>query len=158
MNSIQDVIDLIGEMPMWIPVLFIIIAFMALIGQWALYEKCDLPGYAAVVPVWNVIIFLKIVGRPSKHGWMVMTPPLLMMLPLILWNMEILGMIPALAIVGVIFIPWAYFLIVVYKEICQCFGKNDIMSYILIVLFNGLYLFNLALSQDEKYRGPVYKG
>lgn len=157
MKTLQDLIDLIGGLPIWVPVLLGIIVFIGIVGQWALYEKCDLPGYSCLVPVWNVIVFLKIVGRPTKHAWMVMVPPVFMMLPFILWNFEILGLIPASIIATVFFLPWAYFMTIIYKEICQSFGKFTTVSYVLIVIFNGLYLFNLALSQDEKYRGPVYK-
>ncbi len=157
MKMLQDLIDLIGELPIWVPVLLGIIVFIGIVGQWALYEKCDLPGYSCLVPVWNVIVFLKIVGRPTRHAWMVMLPPVFMILPFALWNFEMLGLIPASVIAAVFFLPWAYFMTIIYTEICQSFGKLSKVSYVLIVIFNGLYLFNLALSQDEKYRGPVYK-
>jgi len=158
MNQIQDLFSRIDELPIWIPVLACIIVFMAIVGQWALYEKCDLPGYSSLVPVWNVIVFLKIVGRPSSHGWYVMLPPVFMLLPFIFWNFGYLGIIPAASIAAVFFLPWAWFMIKIYKEVCLSFGKNSVVSVILIVIFNGIYLFNLALSQEEKYRGPVYKG
>ena len=44
-----------------------IVIFIGVIGQWALYSKCDLPGIACIVPIWNVAVFLRIVGRPWHH-------------------------------------------------------------------------------------------
>ncbi|MBK6371340.1 MAG: hypothetical protein IPF64_16420 [Flavobacteriales bacterium] len=45
------------------------IAVIAALAQFRLYEKASQPGIAAFVPVWNVIVFLRIVGRPaSTHG------------------------------------------------------------------------------------------
>lgn len=154
----NQIIEFISHLPMWIPVLFCIMAFMGIVGQWALYSKCDLPGYSCLVPVWNVIVFLKIVGRPAKHSYYVIIPPLLMAVPLLLFLMGKMTILIAGIISGALFIPWAIFLIIIYKEVCQSFGKYSTASYVLIVVFNGLYLFNLALSQEEKYKGPVYKG
>lgn len=151
--SFQDIYNMFLELPLWVFVVLCVIVFMGVVGQWALYSKCDLPGYSAVVPVWNVIIFLKIVGRPAQQSWMVMLPPLVMLLSVLF----IPDLTIALIVAGLAFIPWAYYIIRVYIEICQCFGKKSVASYILIVIFNGIYLFNLALSQEEKYLGPVYK-
>lgn len=155
--NFNQITDFVANLPMWIPVLFCIIVFIGVVGQWVLYSKCDQPGYACLVPVWNVIIFLKIVGRPSKHAYFVIIPPLLMLVPFLLFLMGTISIMVAGIIATVFFLPWAWFLITIYKEVCQSFGKYNVASYILIVVFNGLYLFNLALSQEEKYRGPVYK-
>lgn len=153
--NVDDIInslkDFFSEPPVWFIIAFAIIAFIALVAQWALYTKCGLPGYACLVPVWNVIIFLKIVGRPSKHGIFVMLPPLLMTACYFLPNIYV-----AITIALIIFFAWAYFLAVIYIEVCQSFGKYDIGSYISIILFNGFYLLNLAMNEEEEYKGPVY--
>lgn len=149
----QNAQDIIMILPTWVIVLGCILLFVGVVGQWALYEKCGLPGYSCLVPVWNVITFLKIVGRPAKHCYMVIVPPIIMAAAILITPNLWVG----IAIAGVAFLPWAYFMIKIYVEVCQSFGKKDMMSYILIVLFNGFYLFNLALSQEEKYYGPIYK-
>lgn len=156
----EALIPVVGEylsqfgMEIFLPI--ILFGVLAIGAQWLLYEKCKLPGVACVVPVWNVIVFLQIVGRPQKHMWYVILPPLFILLPLVLWGYQVIEMIPALAIASAFFLPWAFFLITVYKEVCQSFGKYSVLSYILIVVFNGFYLFHLALSHEEKYKGPVY--
>ena len=104
-----------------------IIVFIGIVGQWALYSKCDLPGIACIVPFWNVVVFLKIMGRPWYHMFFFLIP---------LYNI--------------------YFVFKVYIELCQSFGKTSTTDYILVVLLNGLYVLNLALSYDTKYVGPVY--
>lgn len=105
-----------------------VFAFIAFVAQWRLYEKADLPGYASLVPVWNVIVFLKIMGRPAHHIFYFLIP---------VYNI--------------------YFLVKVYIELCHCFGKRSILDYVLVILFNGFYILNLGLSYEEKYYGPVYK-
>lgn len=153
----DQISEFIVHLPMWVPVLVIIIAFISVVGQWVLYSKCDQPGYACIVPVWNVIIFLKIVGRPANQSYYVIILPLLMLIPFILFLSGTISLLVAVLVASIFFLPWAWFLITIYKEVCQSFGKYNMTSYILIVVLNGLYLFNLALSQEEKYRGPVYK-
>lgn len=104
-----------------------VFAFIAIVAQWRLYEKADLPGYACLVPVWNVAIFLKLLGRPWQHMFYLLIP---------VYNM--------------------YFMVKLYIELCHCFGKRNIVDYVLVILFNGFYILNLGLSYEEKYYGPVY--
>lgn len=104
-----------------------IVAFIGIIAQWVLYAKCNLPGIACLVPFWNVAVFLRIMGRPAWHMVFLIIP---------LYNI--------------------YFIIKVYIELCQCFGKTSTIDYVLIIIFNGFYILNLALSYETKYLGPVY--
>ena len=50
------------------------IAAIAILAQWRLYEKCRQPGLAAFVPIWNVIVFMRIVGRPDRDAWKMLIP------------------------------------------------------------------------------------
>jgi hypothetical protein len=34
-------------------------------GMWKIYAKADQPGWAAIIPIYNVYIWCKIVGRPG---------------------------------------------------------------------------------------------
>lgn len=43
----------------WLAVLILVIA-----GMWAVFKKADKPGWAAIVPIYNTIVMLEIVGRP----------------------------------------------------------------------------------------------
>jgi signal peptidase I len=109
-------------------ILLIFFLFIAVVAQWRLYEKADLPGIASIVPIWNAIIFLKIVGRPASHVWYFLIP---------VWGQ-------------------LYFIPKVYIELCNSFGKTSILDYVLIIVFNGFYILNLGLSYETVYLGPVY--
>ena len=106
------------------------IAVIAGLAQWRLYEKAGQPGLAALVPVWNIIVFLRIVGRPAKDAWLMLIP--------------IYGQL--------------YFIPKVWIEVCQSFGKRTTLDYVLVILLNGLYILNLAMSEDTRYLGPVHGG
>lgn len=38
--------------------------FAIIAGTWAIFAKAGKPGWAAIVPIYNAIVFLEIVGRP----------------------------------------------------------------------------------------------
>jgi len=105
----------------------VVVGFIAIVAQWRLYEKADQPGYACLVPVWNVVVFLRILGRPWNHIFYFLIP---------FYNI--------------------YFLVKVYIELCNAFGKRSIVDYVMVILFNGFYILNLGLSYEERYYGPVY--
>jgi hypothetical protein len=43
-----------------------LIAVIALVSQWRIFQKSGRPGWASIVPIYNFYILLKIVGKP---GW-----------------------------------------------------------------------------------------
>jgi hypothetical protein len=42
----------------------LLVAVAIIAGMWKLFEKAGKPGWAAVVPIYNIIVLLEIVGRP----------------------------------------------------------------------------------------------
>ena len=51
----------------FLPVLFCLaIAVLVIAGFWKVFVKAGHPGWAAIVPIYNIYILLKIGGRP---GW-----------------------------------------------------------------------------------------
>lgn len=108
--------------------LIAILAFVGIIAQWMLYEKANQPGISSIVPIWNFIVFLRIVGRPAHHIWLFLIP--------------IYGQF--------------YLLPKVYIELCNSFGRRTILDYVLVIVFNGFYILNLGLSYEAQYEGPVY--
>ncbi len=40
------------------------IAILSIVGLWKLFEKAGKPGWAAIVPIYNIIVLLQIVGKP----------------------------------------------------------------------------------------------
>jgi len=108
--------------------LLIIFGFIAIVAQWRLYEKAGQPGIASIVPIWNFVVFLRIVGRPAKHMFLFLIP--------------IYGQL--------------YMIPKVYIELCNSFGRTSIVDYVMCIVFNGFYILNLGLSYEIEYLGPVY--
>jgi len=40
------------------------IALISIIAQWKIYEKAGKPGWAVLIPFYNIIVLLEIVGKP----------------------------------------------------------------------------------------------
>ena len=65
----------------------IYIAFIALllVSMWKIYTKAGKPGWAVIIPIYNIIVLLEIVGKP--------------------WWWLLLMLIPG---VNVVFLVWTY--------------------------------------------------
>jgi hypothetical protein len=113
------------------PHLLLIAGFVILIGfvsKMKLFAKANQPMAAAFVPIWDLMVIMKIIGRPVKHVWYFA--------------------IPILNI---------FFGFKVLVQLAQSFGKRTYTDAFLVCLFNVFYMLNLTLSYDEEYVGPVYK-
>lgn len=111
--------------------LWFIVGFFVVVGivaQWRLYERAGKPGWACMIPGYNLIVFLEIVGRPASHIFLFLIP--------------VYGQL--------------YMIPKVWIEVCQSFGKRSIVDYVAVILLNGLYILNLGMSYDTVYEGPVY--
>lgn len=39
-------------------------AVLAIVGMWKIFTKAGEPGWYSIIPIWNTIVMIKIVGRP----------------------------------------------------------------------------------------------
>ena len=103
------------------------ITLIALAGNWRLFVKCNQPGWAVIVPGYNVVVAMRIIGRPSMHALYFLIP---------VYNL--------------------YFFFRTILELANTFGKEGTLDYVLASVFNVFYILNLGLSEEEEYQGPVY--
>jgi len=172
-------LDYILHLSPGILIALVIIVFIGLVSQAALYAKAGEPWAAALVPVWNVMIFVDIVGRPKWQSWIIMIPGFTIMAMIILYWPQIDGLFPVidpdtkvaypgptawsevtvpLAVIGIVSIPMIVFMMVIFAEICESFGRHKTSDKILAIVFNGAYLlFAIALSPTAQYEAPWYK-
>jgi len=45
-------------------VIMLTIAVIVIIAEWRIYEKAGKPGWAVLIPFYNIIVLLEIVGKP----------------------------------------------------------------------------------------------
>lgn len=111
--------------------LILFLLFVGAVGKWKLFDKAGQPAstamIAAVVPVYDVIVSLRVVGRPAHHILFFLIP---------VYNI--------------------YFGFRLLIELAQSFGHFHIVDYVLAVVFNVFYVLNMGLAYNEEYYGPVY--
>jgi hypothetical protein len=49
----------------------LILVLISIIVLWTIFEKAGKPGWAAIIPIYNIIVFLDMVGRP--WWWLLLT-------------------------------------------------------------------------------------
>ncbi len=101
------------------------IAVVAIIAMWRVFVKAGQPGWAILIPIYNVYILLKIAGRP---GWWVV----LMMIPLV--NIVIA--------------------LIVAIDVAKAFGQSAAFGVILLFLLCGIGYLLLGFG-NYRYVGPA---
>lgn len=105
----------------------LIFAILIIAGFWKVYVKAGQPGWAAIIPIYNIWVLLEIIGRPS--WWL------------------ILYFIP-----GVGFIVYLINAI----DLAKSFGKDALYGLVLLGFFSGLGHLILGFG-DAEYVGPSAK-
>lgn len=105
----------------WI-VFFLIVQIIHFAGTWKIYEAAGRKRWAALIPVYNAIVLMKIINRPT---W---------------WT--ILLFVP---IVNLIMFP------VVWVETLRSFGKNSTTDTLLGIFTLGFYIYYVNYTQPLNY-------
>jgi signal peptidase I len=106
---------------------FMFLTLIALGANAKLFMKCEQPIWAAFVPGYNVVVAMRILGRPDAHALLFLVP---------VFNV--------------------YFFFKTVIELAQAFGKHTMTDFVLAAVFNVFYVLNLSLAWQEEYEGPVY--
>ena len=103
-------------------IFFLIVQVVHFAGTWKLYEAAGRRRWEAAVPIYNAIVLMKIINRPT---W---------------WT--ILLFVP---VVNLIMFP------VVWIETLRSFGKNTTLDTILGIVTGGLYIYYVNYTQELNY-------
>ncbi len=53
-----------GSIGMIVGVIYLAIIVLMIVSMWKVFTKAGQPGWAAIVPIYNIVVILKIVGKP----------------------------------------------------------------------------------------------
>src|ERR1700753_602765 len=89
----------------------IIIWVIMVVAQWKIYEKAGKPGWAAIIPIYNIIVLLEIVGKPVWWFLLFLVPCVNFVF--IIWTYNLLsksfgkseGFTVGLILLGIVFFP-----------------------------------------------------
>ncbi len=103
----------------------LIFAVLVIVGMWKVFTKAGKPGWASLIPIYNIYVLLKIVGRP---GWWL----LLLLIPFV--NLVIL--------------------ILVHMDLAKSFGKSAFLwGFVILTLFSAIGYILLGFG-SATYQGP----
>ncbi len=91
-------------------IFILVLSILIIVAQWRIYEKAGQPGWAALIPIFNFYILLKIVGKPG--WWVVWVIVPLANLVVAIWTTNLLsksfGKDEAFTIMLII-LPWVFY-------------------------------------------------
>lgn len=109
----------------------LVIFVIVVAGMWKAFEKAKKPGWAAVIPIYNFIVLLQIVGRPL--WWILLY--LFAIIPLVGW-----------------IVPFVVN-IIVSNDASKSYGKG--MGTTLLLIFLPIIGWPYLGFGDAKYKGPA---
>lgn len=95
----------------------LVLAILSIIAGWKVFVKAGQPGWASLIPIYNVYVVLKIVGRP---GWWL----ILFLIPLVNFIIAILITVDLAKsfgkgvgfAIGMLFLPFIFWLILGFGD------------------------------------------
>lgn len=108
-----------------VTVIALVAVLIGVVVWWRIFTKAGQPGWAAIIPIYNVYVMLKLIGRP---GWW-----------LLLFLIPIVNLVVS---------------IVVAIDLARSFGKGTAFGLIGLWLFSVIGHLILAFGSAE-YRGPA---
>ncbi|MDX8142946.1 DUF5684 domain-containing protein [Lentzea sp. BCCO 10_0061] len=106
-------------------IIYLALAIFGVVVFWKTFTKAGQPGWAAIIPIYNIYVLLKVAGRP---GWWL----ILLLIPIV--NIVIL------AIVSI--------------DVAKSFGKDTVFGVVGLWLFSIIGYAILAFG-GAQYRGPA---
>jgi hypothetical protein len=88
----------------------IIIYVVTVIGYWKVFEKAGKPGWAAIIPIYNIIVLLEIVGKPTWWVILILFPCTSFIFAIWLTNLlsKSFGQSEGFTI-GLLLLPWLFY-------------------------------------------------
>jgi len=89
---------------------WLVVVLLTIIGMWKVFVKAGKPGWAAIIPIYNIIVLLEITGKPI--WWFI-----LMLIPLVGFIVYIIVLIELAKrfgkgvgfAIGLLFLPFVFF-------------------------------------------------
>jgi hypothetical protein len=63
----------------------LLVAILVIAGMWKLFTKAGKPGWAAIIPIYNLIVLLQIAGKPAWWVLLFFIPVVNLIILIIIW-------------------------------------------------------------------------
>ena len=96
-------------------IIYVAIIVLMIVSGWKIYEKAGQPGWASIVPIYNIIVLLKIVGKPVWWIVLLFIPIVNIVVMIMIYNAlskafgKGTGFTVGLILLGIVFYPMLAF-------------------------------------------------
>jgi hypothetical protein len=92
-----------------------VVALFSIIAYWTIFTKAGKPGWAAIIPIYNFIVILEIVGRPWWWFLLMLIPVVNLVIMIIVIHRLSLSFGKGLGFtIGLILLPFIFLLILAF--------------------------------------------
>ena len=93
-----------------ISLIYVAIILLLIVSFWKIFTKAGKPGWASIIPIYNIIVMLEIVKRPIWWLILMLIPIVNIVIGIILWVdlIKVFGK-PGWHVILAIFFPFIYF-------------------------------------------------
>ncbi|MEU4801837.1 DUF5684 domain-containing protein [Actinosynnema sp. NPDC023587] len=112
----------IGVFPI---IISLVIAVLMIAAMWKVFAKAGQPGWAAIIPIYNIYVLLKVAGRP---GWW-----------LILFIIPVVNLVMS---------------VILALDVAKAFGKSGVFGFFGLWLF-GIVGYPVLGFGSARYQGPA---
>jgi hypothetical protein len=130
-NAAGETYDLSAALLLPIIVASLLVSIVCLASLWKIFEKAGHAGWKAIVPIYSVVILLRIVGRPA--WWLALY--LVGLIPLVGWAV-------ALAVS-----------VIVDNDLSKSFGKDA--GFTVLMIFLPFVALPMLAFGDAKFKGTT---
>ena len=94
---------------------------------WKIYEKADRPGWAAIIPIYNIIVLLEIVGKPVWWIVFYFIPFVNVVISIIVYIELAKSFDKGAGFgIGLVFLPIIFFPILGFGDAAYIYGEDDL--------------------------------
>lgn len=109
-------------------VILLITTFL-IICDWIIFSKAGKPGWAAIVPIYNLIVLLEIVGKPWWWLFLLCIIPINIVFAIILLNLLSKSFKQGVGFtIGLLFLPIIFYPILAFSKSMKYIGPGGVAS------------------------------
>ena len=71
-------------------IIYLAVVVLEIAAMWKVFEKAGKPGWAAIVPIYNIIVMLEIVGKPT--WWVVLLLVPIVNYVILIWMINLMSL------------------------------------------------------------------
>jgi hypothetical protein len=95
----------------------LIVAALLIISLWIIYQKANKPGWAVIIPIYNVLVYLEIVKKPWWWLFLMMIPVVNIVIAILITHQLSLSFGKGAGFtIGLLFLPFIFYPILAFGD------------------------------------------